>query len=93
MYMSRLDPIIRWTLSVSRETDIALRTWLAANGLRKGDLSRFVEEAVQERLARVQGLAPEDKSESSPPPPDAFSSPQTSADPELQSALEEWRRG
>lgn len=91
--MSRSDPIIRWTLSVSRETDIALRTWLAGNGLRKGDLSRFVEEAVRERLARVQGLAPDDNSESSPLAPDAFSSPETSADPELHSALEEWRRG
>jgi len=36
----------RWSLKVSRETDIALRTFLAERGGRKGDLSRFVEEAV-----------------------------------------------
>lgn len=36
----------RWNLSVSRETDVSLRTFLASRGGRKGDLSRFVEEAV-----------------------------------------------
>jgi hypothetical protein len=38
---------VRWTLTVSRETDIALRTFLAQRGLKKGDLSRFVEDAVR----------------------------------------------
>jgi hypothetical protein len=32
---------------VSKETDIALRTFLAQRGLKKGDLSRFVEDAVR----------------------------------------------
>jgi hypothetical protein len=41
---------VRWTLTVSPETDIALRTFLAQSGLRKGDLSKFVEEAVQWKL-------------------------------------------
>ncbi len=41
---------VRWTLSVSEETDIALRTFLAGTRLKKGDLSKFVEEAVQWRL-------------------------------------------
>jgi hypothetical protein len=37
----------RWSLVVSRETDKALRQFLAEQGGgRKGDLSRFVEEAV-----------------------------------------------
>ena len=36
-----------WTLTVSKETDIALRTFLAQRGLKKGDLSRFVEDAVR----------------------------------------------
>ena len=40
----------RWSLVVSEEIDRALRTYLAQHGLRKGDLSRFVEEAVQDRL-------------------------------------------
>jgi len=35
----------RWSLKISRDTDIALRTLLAARGGRKGDLSRFVERA------------------------------------------------
>lgn len=59
----------RWSLKVSRETDIALRTFLAERGGRKGDLSRFVEDAVnrsvlrqtvQEIWDRNAGLAPED---------------------------------
>ena len=37
----------RWSLVVSRDTDITLRQFLANHGGgRKGDLSRFVEEAV-----------------------------------------------
>ena len=38
---------VRWTLTVSKETDIALRTFLAQRGLKKGDLSKFVEDAVR----------------------------------------------
>lgn len=41
-----MNDLARWNLKVSRETDIALRTLLATRGGRKGDLSRFVEEAV-----------------------------------------------
>jgi hypothetical protein len=41
----------RWNLVVSKETDTALRQFLASEGGgRKGDLSKFVEEAVQERI-------------------------------------------
>lgn len=41
----------RWNLVVSSETDQALRQYLAGSGGgRKGDLSRFVEEAVQARI-------------------------------------------
>jgi hypothetical protein len=32
---------------VSAETDVDLRTYLAQHGMRKGDLSKFVEEAVR----------------------------------------------
>lgn len=42
----------RWSLKVSRDTDIALRTLLATRGGRKGDLSRFVEEAVNREVLR-----------------------------------------
>jgi ribbon-helix-helix protein len=41
----------RWNLVVSTETDKSLRQFLADNGGgRKGDLSKFVEVAVRERI-------------------------------------------
>ncbi|HZJ09536.1 MAG TPA: ribbon-helix-helix domain-containing protein [Trueperaceae bacterium] len=40
----------RWTIKVSEETDRGVRTYLAQHGAKKGGLSRFVEEAVEERL-------------------------------------------
>ena len=40
----------RWNLSIPEETDRALRTFLARTGGRKGDLSRFVDEAVRRRV-------------------------------------------
>lgn len=47
-----MSDLTRWSLSVSRETDIALRTLLASRGGRKGDLSRFIEEAVNREVLR-----------------------------------------
>ncbi len=44
---------VRWTLTISKETDVSLRTYLAQSGLRKGDLSKFVDEAVQSRLMKL----------------------------------------
>jgi len=38
---------VRWTLTVSKETHIAVRTFLAQRGLKTGDLPRFVEHAVR----------------------------------------------
>ena len=40
----------RWNLSIPEETDRAVRTFLARNGGKKGDLSRFVDEAVRRRM-------------------------------------------
>ena len=37
----------RWSLSIPEETNLAVRTVLARNGGKKGDLSRFVDEAVR----------------------------------------------
>lgn len=47
---------IRWTIKVSKETDLSLRTMLGAQGMKKGDLSKFVEDAVRWRMLdrRVQ---------------------------------------
>jgi hypothetical protein len=41
---------VRWTVKVSKETDVTLRTYLAQSGLRKGALSKFIEEAVRWRV-------------------------------------------
>jgi Ribbon-helix-helix domain len=40
----------RWTVSVSKDTDIAVRTHLARQGMKKGDLSKFIEDAVRWRV-------------------------------------------
>ncbi len=59
----------RWSVVVPEDTDRALRSYLARKGTKKGDLSRFVDEAVLSRLfeltvddvkARNQGAAQED---------------------------------
>lgn len=47
-----MGDLARWSLKVSRDTDVALRTLLATRGGRKGDLSRFVEEAVNREVLR-----------------------------------------
>ncbi|AFL72837.1 ribbon-helix-helix domain-containing protein [Thiocystis violascens] len=47
------DDQTRWTVTVSQQTDIALRTFLAQRGLKKGALSVFIEEAVQRRLREL----------------------------------------
>jgi len=44
---------VRWTLTISKDTDVDLRTFLAQSGLKKGDLSKFVEDAVQWRLMKL----------------------------------------
>jgi hypothetical protein len=41
---------IRWSVVVPEDTDRALRIFLARTGGKKGDLSRFVDEAVVTRL-------------------------------------------
>ena len=40
----------RWNLSIPEKTDRAVRTFLARTGGKKGDLSRFVDDAVRRRL-------------------------------------------
>lgn len=41
---------VRWTISVSSETDTSLRSYLGMRGMKKGDLSKFVEDAVRWRM-------------------------------------------
>ena len=40
----------RWTVVVSKETDVVVRSLLAQRGLKKGDLSKFIEDAVNWRV-------------------------------------------
>ncbi len=45
---------VRWNLAVSAETDQTLRMFLASQGGgRKGDLSRFIEEAVRAHILEL----------------------------------------
>ncbi|HTS38362.1 MAG TPA: ribbon-helix-helix domain-containing protein [Candidatus Solibacter sp.] len=45
-----MEEAVRWNIKVSRETDLALRTFLGARGMKKGDLSKFIEEAVRRQV-------------------------------------------
>ena len=48
-----MPDLTRWTVKVSKETDIALRSYLAARGGKKGDLSKFIEHAVRKEVLRA----------------------------------------
>jgi hypothetical protein len=41
---------VRWNIKVSKETDLSLRAYLGTQGMKKGDLSKFIEEAVRWRV-------------------------------------------
>lgn len=41
------EEAVRWNLKVSKATDLTLRTFLGSQGMKKGDLSRFIEQAVR----------------------------------------------
>ena len=45
-----MENTARWTIKVSKDTDISLRTYLAQQGMKKGDLSKFIERAVQKEI-------------------------------------------
>ena len=45
-----MENTARWTIKVSKDTDISLRTHLAQQGMKKGDLSKFIERAVQKEI-------------------------------------------
>jgi len=44
------DSLVRWTVKVSKDTDTSLRSFLAQRGTKKGDLSKFIEQAVQKEV-------------------------------------------
>jgi hypothetical protein len=41
---------VRWNIKVSKDTDLTLRTFLSSQGIKRGDLSRFIEEAVRTQV-------------------------------------------
>jgi hypothetical protein len=41
------EEAVRWNVKVSKETDLTLRTFLGSHGMKKGDLSKFIEQAVR----------------------------------------------
>lgn len=46
-----MDPeTVRWSVTVTKETDAAVRSFLGQRGFKKGDLSKFIEEAVRWRV-------------------------------------------
>jgi hypothetical protein len=45
-----VEEAVRWNIKVSKGTDLTLRTFLGAQGAKKGDLSKFIEEAVRWRV-------------------------------------------
>ena len=44
------EEAVRWSLKISKDTDLSLRTFLGTQGMKKGDLSKFVEDAVNRRV-------------------------------------------
>jgi hypothetical protein len=40
----------RLTITWSKQADLILRSYLGAQGMKKGDISRFIEEAVRWRI-------------------------------------------
>jgi hypothetical protein len=48
--VSKMENDVRWSIKVSKETDLTLRTFLGSQGMKKGDLSKFIEEAVRRHL-------------------------------------------
>jgi Mg/Co/Ni transporter MgtE len=48
--MSEPQETTRLTITWSKQADLALRSYLGAQGMKKGDISKFIEEAVRWRI-------------------------------------------
>ncbi len=48
--MTQPEENTRLTITWSKQTDFALRSYLGAQGMKKGDISKFIEEAVRWRI-------------------------------------------
>ena len=49
-YIDGEAAVARWNIVIPEKTDRAVRIFLARTGGKKGDLSRFVDEAVRRRV-------------------------------------------
>lgn len=45
-----MEEAVRWNIKVSKDTDLTLRAFLGSQGMKRGDLSKFIEEAVRWRV-------------------------------------------
>jgi hypothetical protein len=45
-----MEEAVRWNIKVSKQTDLSLRTFLGSRGMKKGDLSKFIEQAVRAHI-------------------------------------------
>jgi len=66
------ENLTRWTVSVPKEIDTSLRCFLAELGMKKGDISKFIVDAVKWRIFE-QTLA-EVRSQAADVPPDELQS-------------------
>lgn len=48
-----MGELSRRTVTVSKDTDVSLRSYLAERGGKKGDLSKFIERAVRKEIFRT----------------------------------------
>jgi len=62
-----MTDFVRWTIKVSKETDLSLRSYLGTQGMKKGDLSKFVEEAVRWRVLDQLVQSIKDRNSDVPP--------------------------
>ena len=46
------EEAVRWNIKVSKEADLTLRTFLGSQGMKKGDLSKFIEQAGRAHVFR-----------------------------------------
>ena len=44
------EEAVRWNIKVSKQTDLTLRTFLGSQDMKKGDLSKFIEQAVRAQV-------------------------------------------
>ena len=58
-----MNEAVRWTIKVSPETDLSLPGFLDAQGMKKGDLSKFVEDAVRWRMLDRTAQAIKDRNQ------------------------------